>query len=362
MSYNQYTLNELADMHLIYGECNSNSLASARRYAEKFPNRRIPHSSTFAAVDRRFREKGTFLHHTIEHSRPRSVRTPNFEENVLNAVAEHPHTSVRRIAAELEVQKSTVHRVLKEQQLHPYHLRRIHELLPQDPNSRLNFCNWFKGKQNEDNNFVNTILMTDEACFTKNGAINLHNLHEWSDENPRATIVNHSQYQFKINVWAGVVGNCLLGPIELPQRLNGPHYLDFIQNTLPQLLEDVDLATRREMWFMHDGAPPHYALEVRQFLNNQFPRRWIGRGEEAPVKWPPRSPDLNILDFYFWGFMKGKVYATPVETRQELWERILHASDLVRQDVSVLFGARQSLIRRVNLCVEVNGQQFEHLL
>jgi hypothetical protein len=37
-----YTFPEVADMHLTYGEAGGNAHAAARRYAEKFPNRRQP--------------------------------------------------------------------------------------------------------------------------------------------------------------------------------------------------------------------------------------------------------------------------------------------------------------------------------
>ena len=56
------------------------------------------------------------------------------------------------------------------------------------------------------------------------------------------------------------------------------------------------------MYFQHDGAPPHYTIRVREFLNEIFPNRWLGRG--GPVVWPPRSPDLTPLDYYLWGHMK----------------------------------------------------------
>jgi hypothetical protein len=49
------------------------------------------------------------------------------------------------------------------------------------------------------------------------------------------------------------------------------------------------------MWFMHDGAPPHFLGIVREHLNLTFAEQWIGRG--GPVNRPARSPDLNPLDF-----------------------------------------------------------------
>jgi hypothetical protein len=45
-----------------------------------------------------------------------------------------------------------------------------------------------------------------------------------------------------------------------------------------------------------DGAPAHFSRAVRDVLRNTCHDRGIGRG--GPTGWPPRSPDLNALDFY----------------------------------------------------------------
>ncbi|EZA51149.1 hypothetical protein X777_10422 [Ooceraea biroi] len=59
-------------------------------------------------------------------------------------------------------------------------------------------------------------------------------------------------------------------------------------------------------WFQHDGAGPHYANIVRDYLNETFRNVWIGRGSR--VRWPARSPDLTSPDFYLWGYLKDVVY------------------------------------------------------
>jgi len=74
-------------------------------------------------------------------------------------------------------------------------------------------------------------------------------------------------------------------------------YNDFLQNTPPQILEDVDLGTKQRLWMQQDGAPPHYARNVRNISNQMFSNHSIGRG--GPVSWLPRSPDLTLLDFFF---------------------------------------------------------------
>jgi len=48
-------------------------------------------------------------------------------------------------------------------------------------------------------------------------------------------------------------------------------YVDFLQNELPLLLEEVPLAKRMRMVFQHDGAPAHYSRLVTQHLNITFP-------------------------------------------------------------------------------------------
>jgi hypothetical protein len=63
---------------------------------------------------------------------------------------------------------------------------------------------------------------------------------------------------------AGIVGECLVGPHVLPHRLTRNHYRDFLSHDLPKLLEDVPLAVRARMWYMHDGAPTHISCAVRE--------------------------------------------------------------------------------------------------
>jgi hypothetical protein len=67
-----------------------------------------------------------------------------------------------------------------------------------------------------------------------------------------------------LNVWAGIVGNHLIGPHTLPNRLRGDIFLNFLENELDNLLDAVPLATRRDMWIQMDGACPHYAIPVRE--------------------------------------------------------------------------------------------------
>lgn len=210
-----------------------------------------------------------------------------------------------------------------------------------------------------DPHFLEKILWTDESTFKKDGYMNLHNLHEWHVENPHLMREDRSQYRFKVNMWTGILNGRIIGPFELPENLTSEAYLDFLQNHLPDLLEDVPLNIYASMWFQQDGCPAHYARSVREYLNEEYPERWIGRS--GTISWPARSPDLNPIDFFYWGAVKEQVYAKPIANVAELRQRIAEAAEYVNSR-SFARQITRSFLRRCRSCIEAEGKQFEHLL
>ncbi|GBM81172.1 hypothetical protein AVEN_205875-1 [Araneus ventricosus] len=139
------------------------------------------------------------------------------------------------------------------------------------------------------------VLFTYESTFIREGISNTHNLHVWASSNPCDTRPHEYQKHFSVNVWAGIVGDHLIVPYLLPFRLDVRTYLTFLQQVSPELLQPVAANMQACMWFQHDGAPPHFSLDVRSVLDAKFPRRWISRG--GPTHWTTRSPDLSSLYF-----------------------------------------------------------------
>ena len=112
-------------------------------------------------------------------------------------------------------------------------------------------------------------------------------------------------HPWSVNCWWGIVGDHVIGPYFFEGLLIGQVYANFLQNVLPQLMEDVPLRVRMNMWMEHDGAPPHYALCSRQVMYEIFDEKLIGRG--GPVAWPPRLPDLTSPNYFLWSFVKERV-------------------------------------------------------
>ena len=146
----------------------------------------------------------------------------------------------------------------------------------------------------------------------------------------------------------GCIIDTLIGPFILPGTLTGALYCDFLTDDLNVLLEEVPLNLNQRMWFMHDGAPPHFALAATAILHQRFPNKWIG--PQGPIQWPARSPDLDQLDFYLWGYLKAIMYSTPIDNVEILRQRIKQGCQQIRQTPGIWEIARQSMMRRSEAC------------
>ncbi|KAJ4445852.1 hypothetical protein ANN_12537 [Periplaneta americana] len=144
--------------------------------------------------------------------------------------------------------------------------------------------------------------------------------------------------------WAGIIGDRLVGPHVLVNRLTGQAYTNFLENTIPHVLEDTPLINRQHIHLLHDGAPAHFSRTARRYLDRRFPDRWIGRG--GPIAYPPCSPDLNPLDFYLWGHLKSLVYSSPVPDLESLRNRIVACSEDIRNTPGVWDRVRRSMRHR----------------
>ncbi|GFT90599.1 DUF4817 domain-containing protein [Trichonephila clavipes] len=249
---------ELADMHLAYGAANCSGPAAQRLYAERYPMRRIPSHNFFARL----------------------------------------HQSVRRI--------------LREQDMHPFHVLRVQTQQPEYYAPRVAFAQWYLRKCATNPLFPDEVLFSDEASFTREGI---------------STRITTIFGRWRIRMQYDVVQHrfdfrSMYGPQVLPQFLRD---------------EQISASTQQTMWFQHDGAPAHFSGDVRNYLMSHL----VNSGSDVVV--PCVSllghPTYHVLIFYFWCHMKSLVYDTPVDNAEELVARIAVAAKEIRNsEYSRMFG------------------------
>lgn len=347
-----YDPNEVVDILLTLGECRKNYRQAAILYAERYHGRRHPSYQEIINIERRSRSNALARqrqrNRNVNRNDPRLVA-------VLGMVHMDPHISTRAIERRLGIPRSTVQRMLRSVRYRPYHIHLLQELSAEDYARRLEFCRWALQQLDEDEHFFFRVCFSDEATFHNTGCLNRHNSHYWSSENPYWSREIANQHRWSLITWMGIVDNQIVGPHFFDRAINGEMYLHFLQQHLPVHFENVPLNIRQQLWFQQDGAPAHYYGRVRNFLDFQFPNRWIGR--RGPIAWPPRSPDLSPLDYFLWGYLKNTVYENAPTTRVDMMERIERACTAINADT--IRTAILNFRRRLNLCIQNNGGHFE---
>jgi len=313
--------------------------------------------STVSRTIRRFVETGTNKNrHKSGRSQSQTTEERQFE--VAQSFVENPRLSIREASQQLQMSRFSVSKNLKTIKFHPYKIHLHQELNEDDFDRRVQFSEVMMQRIDQQSNFLHNIVFSDEASFEINGKINHHNFRYWSNENPHWMLEAHTQRPQKLNVWVGLYDNQVVGPFFINGNLNSETYLQLLTDQIVPSIQEIVGDNFGDVWFQQDGAPPHYGRIVRNYLNDTFPNRWIGR--RGTIEWPPRSPDIAPLDFFLWGYIKNKVYFTKPRNLDELQQRIIDECAAIPPEM--IRSAIDNFYVRLAHCQTVNGEHFEHLL
>ena len=261
--------------------------------------------------------------------RPATVSTDKNQETV-KALAESQesqpgtHDSIRKISRRMQYSKSSVHRQL--QKAGHKSLKRLTALQVADgavqrrlERSRQLLTRFPFWK-------VKKIIFTDEKDFTLQVPSNRQNNRLFTKGKKSEVAANRlyhpqNKQSVKLMVSAGVSWNGVTKPFFIdPQKskVNATYYTNYLRKKLmPACLE---LYPDNDFYFMQDGASSHTSNLCQDLLQETCPRRFITKNQ-----WPPRSPDLNVLDYYFWNAVKESVYEgrrEPFKDIKQLQERV----------------------------------------
>ena len=331
-------------------ECMESVTLVQRKFRAVFgKNVDTPSSSTIKKWHVLLMETGSVLDQTRDRSK--TVTSPDKCDEVRNLFESEPHASLRRASSQLDVSRESVRRCLKNMGFHPYKMEIVQSLSEEDRTCRLNFA-YEELRRISSSSHLMHLTFSDEAHFILDGSVNRHNCRYWSTDNPHWY---HEQplHSERTTVWAAISTSKVFGPFFFDNSINSDRYLEMLKSEFYPTLSKTE---KKTMVFMHDGAPPHWGLCVRTWLDQHFPQRWMGRG--SPTKpWPPRSPDLTPCDFFLWGFIKSKVYERPLQDIADLKHRIISAFHLVTSEM--LSNSFDDYRRRLHVVIEQEGGHCE---
>ncbi|KAJ8957455.1 hypothetical protein NQ318_004936 [Aromia moschata] len=95
------------------------------------------------------------------------------------------------------------------------------ELAEDDFDRRILFCEQVMQMIDDNTLQIKNVLFSDESTFTLHGHVNRQNCLYWSGENAYCMRELHTQNPEKVNVWAGIIGENIIGPFFIDGNLNG---------------------------------------------------------------------------------------------------------------------------------------------
>lgn len=283
---------------------NDSYVIARRQFCSHFGIRRIsdgPSVNLIRSWVQRFRATASAMN-TPRPGPSRSSRTPENIELVEESLRESPRLSIRKRAASLGLPRAIIHEILKKDlKFHPLKIQIVQELKESDFVSRKKNCEMMLERFRT----VNSIFWSDEAHFHLNGHVNKQNCRYWSprSHNPR---LKHQKplHCPRLTVWCALSTNGIIGPFFFENargqatNVNSENYRRMITDFfLPNLRAHPSFSSHT--WFQQDGATAHTARDSMTLLREAFPQKLISRFGDIP--WPPRSPDLTPMDFFFYG-------------------------------------------------------------
>ena len=164
-------------------------------------------------------------------------------------------------------------------------------------------------------------------------------------------------------MWGGITGTGhKIGPFFLEGTLTGVGYLELLQEEIiPQMKQVLGEELFTKIYFQQDGASVHRKREVLSYLHDVFVARLITLSGGAEILiWPPCSPDLSAMDFYFWNAIITRVYYghSPPSDLASLKSAIQRAWNEVDPD-EIARAVTQGFQKRIELCLPNDGGYFE---
>ncbi len=291
------------------------------RYPDSARNRVIAYHNdglTNAEIVRRTKYPRSFVERWVKaaiegrssNDNARSGRPPKITPIIKSAIKKKMklkrRRSVRRIAREMDLSKSTIQRVAHTIGLQPYHQPRKPLLSADHIRRRYNFAVRYA------NHRWDRTIMSDEKYFYLFPPGNSKNDVIWAENGyqvpPRLAV----QKPPFVHVWGAFSRKGTLPLVRIHGNLDAAGYKTILKNTM--LPAATAIFGRARWWYQQDGASTHRSALAQNWLHKHT--NFIPKDD-----WPANSPDANSTE-NLWAYLDDKVAARQPRTVKQLWRVI----------------------------------------
>lgn len=276
-------------------------------YRSKFKNEPAPGHNTIMGIVSAFKTTGSVLPKPPIKKQPCEKRE-EAKNQLKDMVADSATFSSRKASSALGISQTLVLSILHDDlHLKPYKHHKWHKLEVHDYEKRVEFATWFLSLAAQVKFFF---YFSDEAYFYLTQPINSQNNRIWAEDQPLEG-VEMPLHDKKVLVWCAISAEGIMGPYYFEESVNKDNYLEMLKTYFWR--RHVQTPNNTKYYFQQDGATPHTADTVQNWLKDKFSKKFVHK-----KMWPARSPDLNPCDFYLWGHLKAVVYNPLPKTLEDL--------------------------------------------
>ena len=310
--------------------------------ALKFPKTR--RSLVYRTIQR-YKETGS-VKDCASIGRPRTSTTQKMKKKIASRVARNPQRSMRKMAAELEISRESVRRVVKRDLgLSPPKLRNIHSLT--DASKEIRFKRSRSLLRRLAAHGLDSVVFTDEKILTFEQAFNRQNDRVLArsvlaiPENIKN--VCRTQKPASIMVRAGVSAKGKTPLIFVPQgvKINAKNYEEHILEPVVKNHSET-MFQGGQFLLQQDEAPAHASKQAQGWLRNNVSD--ILTKEE----WSSSSPDLNPMDFCVWSVLERNAFRKPHSTMEALKRSLQTRMDQVADGCGACSEGNSKEVERSN--------------
>lgn len=283
----------------------------------------------------------------------RKSRDGNFIALVEEKIQTDPGTSIRAIARELNVDKKTVQRCVEEDLRCKSYRLQTGQLLTQATKDRrlaksVKLLNKLKHPKAPNMMW----FFSDEKNFCQDQAFNRQNNRWIAMSSKDVPKIMKTKFPATVMVFGAISSEGDVMPphiFETGLRVNTDIYLDVLSTVVFPWIKEI--AGDRPWVWQQDSAPCHVSGKALGWLKeNCFD--FVHKDT-----WPPSSPDLNPMDYFFWGVLEARTNRRPHTTKASLITAIKEQSNAMEREL--VQRACSCFRTRVEQVIEAEGSYIE---
>ena len=235
----------------------------------------------------------------------------NFKLNVVKK-------SARQLARENSCDPKTIRNIIHNRLgLKTYRRRKCQPLNSAARDKRKSFGGWIRKHPGID--FLKKNMFSDEKMFDGDGQINPKNDVVYAESRNEADnsggLIELEKFPLKVMCWCAITFNGACKSVFLPPKtsFNADFY---VSQVIPIVKAEGERLIGSDFLFQQNGARSHTSKKSMEAFQN------TGISLLKGGDWPPNSPDLNPMDYFFWNQVAKHVAKRKYSNRQELAREI----------------------------------------